>query len=221
MGTNDEALRYRAPFAEGDTAMVYDRRLRRYRVTLEPGALIETHLGYVRHDDVIGRREGFFLITNKGSRLFVARPSFADAVKELPRQSQVIYPKDLAALLIARRHLPRRAGDRDRAGLRGRVRRAAAGRRLRGEPRNLRSAPGYRRTLTPQHRRTRARRAEPPHRRRRRLRRTGHGAKKARPTGWWPTFPSRGGCSTPQALRFARAACSRRTFRRCCRRTNS
>ena len=99
MGTNDEALRYRAPFAEGDTVMVYDRRMRRYRVTLASGALIETHLGYVRHDDVIGRREGFFLITQKGSKLFVARPSFADAVKELPRQSQVIYPKDLAALL--------------------------------------------------------------------------------------------------------------------------
>ncbi len=100
MSTNDEAIRNRAPFAEGDTAMVYDRRNRRYRITLAPGALIETHLGYARHDDALGRREGFFLVTNKGHRLFVARPSFADAVKELPRQSQVIYPKDLAALLF-------------------------------------------------------------------------------------------------------------------------
>ncbi len=100
MVINDEANLKRAPFAEGDVAIVYDRRNRRYRVELEAGARIETHLGYARHDDVIGRREGFFLITNKSHRLFVVRPSFGDAVRELPRQSQVIYPKDLAALLF-------------------------------------------------------------------------------------------------------------------------
>ena len=100
MGATDEATRNRSPFAEGDVAIVYDRRQRRYRVALRPGALVETHLGYVRHDEIIGRREGFFLVTNKGHRLFVARPSFADAVRELPRQSQVIYPKDLGALLM-------------------------------------------------------------------------------------------------------------------------
>ena len=95
-----EADLKRAPFAEGDLAMVYDQRKRRYRVELRPGALVETHLGYVTHDEIIGRREGFFLVTNKGHRLFIIRPPFADAVKELPRQSQVIYPKDLAALLM-------------------------------------------------------------------------------------------------------------------------
>ena len=100
MAINDEATLKRAPFAEGDVAIIYDRRNRRYRVVLKPGALIETHLGYARHDDVIGRREGFFLVTNKSHRLFVIRPSFGDAVRELPRQSQVIYPKDLGALLV-------------------------------------------------------------------------------------------------------------------------
>ena len=97
---NDEATLKRAPFAEGDAVLVYDRRKRRYRVELRGGALLETHLGYAPHDAIIGRREGFFLRTNKGHLLFVIRPPFADAVRELPRQSQVIYPKDLAALLM-------------------------------------------------------------------------------------------------------------------------
>ena len=98
--TRNEADLKRAPFAEGDIAMVYDQRKRRYRVELRSGALVETHLGYVTHDEIIGRHESFFLLTNKGHRLFILRPPFADAVKELPRQSQVIYPKDLAALLM-------------------------------------------------------------------------------------------------------------------------
>ena len=96
----DEATLKRAPFAEGDAALVYDRRKRRYPIVLRAGALLETHLGYIPHDAVIGRREGFFLRASKGHLLFVIRPPFADAVRELPRQSQVIYPKDLAALLM-------------------------------------------------------------------------------------------------------------------------
>ena len=95
-----EAAVRRAPFAEGDVALVYDQRKRRYRVQLRGGALLETHLGYAPHDAVIGRTEGFFLRTNKGHLLFVLRPPFADAARELPRQSQVIYPKDLAGLLM-------------------------------------------------------------------------------------------------------------------------
>ena len=98
--TMSEAQLRRAPLAAGEIALAYDRRNRRYRVPLEAGALLETHLGYVAHDVLIGRREGFFASTNKGHRLFVLRPPFGDAVRELPRQSQVIYPKDLAGLLM-------------------------------------------------------------------------------------------------------------------------
>ena len=100
MNPQSEADLKRAPFAEGDVALVYDQRKRRYRVELRSGGLVETHLGYVTHDEIIGRCEGFFLVSNKSHRFFILRPPFADAVKELPRQSQVIYPKDLAALLM-------------------------------------------------------------------------------------------------------------------------
>ena len=125
MTSHSEADLKRTPFAEGDVAMVYDQRKRRYRVELRSGALVETHLGYVTHDDIIGRHEGFFLVTNKGHRLFILRPPFADAVKELPRQSQVIYPKDLARAADARRRLPRRSRHRSRPRL---------GRRFSGPP---------------------------------------------------------------------------------------
>lgn len=99
MITNEAELK-RAPFGEGEVALAYDRRYRRYRVELKQGSLLETHLGYVSHDDIIGRPEGFFLRTNKGHRLLILRPIFGDAVRELPRQSQVIYPKDLGSLLV-------------------------------------------------------------------------------------------------------------------------
>ena len=80
--------------------MLYDRRKRRYKVTLEPGKAFFSHLGSVTFDDVIGRDEGFYAMTNRGHRMLVLRPTFREAVLDLPRQSQVIYPKDLAAILM-------------------------------------------------------------------------------------------------------------------------
>ncbi|MCH7483184.1 MAG: tRNA (adenine-N1)-methyltransferase, partial [Chloroflexi bacterium] len=97
---SNEPDRRRAPLADGDVIILYDRRRRRYRVTLAPGALFETHLGYVPHDELIGRTEGFTVLTNKRHRMLVLRPTFAEGVLDLPRQSQVIYPKDLGAILM-------------------------------------------------------------------------------------------------------------------------
>ena len=90
----------RAPFAEGDIALFYDRRRRRYRVPLRAGSRFSSHLGSIDHDDIIGRTEGFSAITSKGHRLVVLRPTFQESVLELPRQSQVIYPKDLGSILM-------------------------------------------------------------------------------------------------------------------------
>ena len=90
----------RTTFAEGDIAMLYDRRRRRYRLPLKAGASFSTHTGSIFHDDIIGRPEGFTAITSKGHRLVVVRPTFHEGVVELPRQSQVIYPKDLGAIIM-------------------------------------------------------------------------------------------------------------------------
>jgi len=96
----DEARLRRAPFADGDIAMLYDRKQRRYRLRLSSGAIFETHLGYVPHEELLGRTEGFFVVTSRGHRMLVLRPTFSEGVLELPRQSQVIYPKDLGPVLL-------------------------------------------------------------------------------------------------------------------------
>lgn len=95
-----EAQSRRAPFANGDVAVLYDRRRRRYRVELKLGGSFSTHLGAIPHDEIIGRLEGFTAVTHKGHRLLVFRPTFRESVLELPRQSQVIYPKDIAQILM-------------------------------------------------------------------------------------------------------------------------
>lgn len=95
-----EATRNHAPFADGDIVVFYDRRRRRYRVPLQVGGSYSSHLGAINHNDIIGRTEGFIAVTSKGHRVTALRPTFQESIYELPRQSQVIYPKDLGALLI-------------------------------------------------------------------------------------------------------------------------
>ena len=98
--SSNEAQLRRAPFAPGDVVVLFDRRQRRYRVVLKAGESFFSHLGAVPHDEIIGRAEGFVVVTNKGHRLLVFRPTFQEGVLDLPRQSQVIYPKDLASILM-------------------------------------------------------------------------------------------------------------------------
>jgi tRNA (adenine57-N1/adenine58-N1)-methyltransferase len=95
-----EADANRGPFMDGDVAVLFDRRHRRYRVPLRGGGSFSSHLGAIDHDRIIGRLEGFVAVTSKGHRMTVLRPTFQERVLDLPRQSQVIYPKDLGSLLM-------------------------------------------------------------------------------------------------------------------------
>ena len=53
------------------------------------------------HDDIIGGDEGRTINGSTGRQFLVLRPTLADIVLKMPRGAQVIYPKDLGAILIA------------------------------------------------------------------------------------------------------------------------
>jgi tRNA (adenine57-N1/adenine58-N1)-methyltransferase len=78
-----------------------DPRDRRYLVTLKVGAQFHTHSGIVSHDDVLAREEGSEVRATTGRAFLVFRPTLGDTVLKMPRGAQVIYPKDLGAILIA------------------------------------------------------------------------------------------------------------------------
>ena len=81
--------------------MLVDSKERRYLVTMVPGASFHTHAGIVAHDDIIGYDEGRMVKGNTERSFLVLRPTLADVVVKMPRGAQVIYPKDLGAILMA------------------------------------------------------------------------------------------------------------------------
>jgi len=91
----------RGAFNAGETVIMMDLKHRLYLVTLQAGGKYSYHGGTVSFDDIIGQDEGVVLNSSHNRSLTVFRPSLAQYVLKMPRGAQVIYPKDLAAIVMA------------------------------------------------------------------------------------------------------------------------
>ena len=88
------------PFAEGDLALLVDSRGREYLLTLGTGQVYHSHFGAIAHDDILGRDQGARVKSAKGRAVIAIKPTLTDYVMNMPRHSQIIYPKDAAAILF-------------------------------------------------------------------------------------------------------------------------
>jgi tRNA (adenine57-N1/adenine58-N1)-methyltransferase len=89
------------PLQPGEPILLIDRKQRRYLITLKPGATADLRGGKLSHAELIGSDEGRAVTTTRGERFLMVRPTLSDYVLEMPRGAQIIYPKDLSAILLA------------------------------------------------------------------------------------------------------------------------
>jgi tRNA (adenine57-N1/adenine58-N1)-methyltransferase len=89
-----------ATLRAGERVLLIDGKDRRYLISLRPGASFHTHAGIVQHDQLIGCLEGDSIEGSTGRSFLVLRPTLSDVVLKMPRGAQVIYPKDLGAILL-------------------------------------------------------------------------------------------------------------------------
>jgi tRNA (adenine57-N1/adenine58-N1)-methyltransferase len=69
-------------------------------VRLQAGATFHFHGGAVPHDLILGSEEGTVVHSTTGVALWCVRPRLADFILKMPRGAQVIYPKDIGAVLM-------------------------------------------------------------------------------------------------------------------------
>lgn len=98
----------RSKLDAGERVLLIDSKDRRYLIRLAEGGTFSTHAGIVHHDEIIGAEEGIDVVAHQrddgrspSRRLLVLRPTLSDLVLKMPRGAQVIYPKDLGAILMA------------------------------------------------------------------------------------------------------------------------
>lgn len=89
-----------AVLTDGDLVLLVDSKKRQYLITLEGGGEFHSHAGVLPHDQIIGQPEGSIAATTKGQKYRFFKPTLADFITTMPRGAQVIYPKDLAAILM-------------------------------------------------------------------------------------------------------------------------
>jgi tRNA (adenine57-N1/adenine58-N1)-methyltransferase len=80
--------------------MLVDSKRRHYLITLQPAGEFHSHKGVVRHDELLGAPEGCVVVSTRNEPYTALRPTLEDFVLLMPRGAQVIYPKDLGAILI-------------------------------------------------------------------------------------------------------------------------
>jgi len=85
---------------DGDTVLFIDRKRRQYLRTLRRGRSINVRGAAFAADTLIGLPEGSVLRSALGEYLQVFRPTYAQLIPHLPRQAQVIYPKDVGTILV-------------------------------------------------------------------------------------------------------------------------
>jgi tRNA (adenine57-N1/adenine58-N1)-methyltransferase len=84
----------------GDLAQLVGLRHKHFILTLQAGSRFETHRGILQHDDLIGKLWGTQVFSHIGSPFFLLQPSLADLITELPRTTQILYPKDIGFILV-------------------------------------------------------------------------------------------------------------------------
>jgi tRNA (adenine57-N1/adenine58-N1)-methyltransferase len=84
----------------GNSVLFIDRKQRRYLRTLRPGTKLPVRGGTIDSDALIGEHDGCRATNSVGEVFLVLRPTYAEMVLHLPRQAQVIYPKDVGSILV-------------------------------------------------------------------------------------------------------------------------
>lgn len=86
---------------EGDLAEIVGRSHYHHIVRIEAGKEIQSHKGVIKMDALIGLPWGSKVQSHNGNTFFVLQPAMNDMIKDIPRATQILYPKDIGFVLMS------------------------------------------------------------------------------------------------------------------------
>lgn len=95
-----KAVVYSSHACDGDLAQLVGLTHKHFIFSLKAGGDLQTHRGVLKHDDLIGKPWGSQVFSHMGAPFFLLQPSLADILNDLPRTTQILYPKDIGYILI-------------------------------------------------------------------------------------------------------------------------
>ena len=84
----------------GDYALIYLDARRTYMLKVEPGQTFHTHKGFIKFDELIGKEFGEPIKSSLGVIFTTLKPQLTDYIMKSSRNTQIVYPKDAAAIVM-------------------------------------------------------------------------------------------------------------------------
>lgn len=85
---------------EGDNVLLYLDARRTYMIKVQAGQTFHTHKGYLKLDELIGKEYGEPLKSSLGIYFTTLKPALTDYIMKSSRNTQIIYPKDAALIVM-------------------------------------------------------------------------------------------------------------------------
>ena len=85
---------------DGDLAQLVGLRHKHFIIVLQAGTKFESHRGIIPHDELIGKLWGTQVYSHTGAPFFLLQPSLSNLLTDLPRTTQILYPKDIGFILV-------------------------------------------------------------------------------------------------------------------------
>jgi tRNA (adenine57-N1/adenine58-N1)-methyltransferase catalytic subunit len=86
--------------AEGDYVLIYLDARRTYMIKMQAGQIFHTHKGYLKLDELIGKEYGEPVRSSLGIYFTTLKPKLTDYIMKSSRNTQIIYPKDAALIVM-------------------------------------------------------------------------------------------------------------------------
>lgn len=85
---------------DGDYVLIYLDARRTYMLKMQAGQTFHTHKGYLKLDELIGKEYGEPIKSSMGIYFTTLKPSLTDYIMKSSRNTQIIYPKDAALIVM-------------------------------------------------------------------------------------------------------------------------
>jgi len=84
----------------GDIVLIVASARHEFLVRVTPGNRLETHLGMIEHQTLVGQPWGSTVTTHLGHPLLLLEPSLEKLIRSVKRNTQIVYPKEIGYLLL-------------------------------------------------------------------------------------------------------------------------
>ncbi|HSV48874.1 MAG TPA: tRNA (adenine-N1)-methyltransferase [Candidatus Acidoferrales bacterium] len=86
--------------ADSDYVLIYLDARRTYMIKVQSGQTFHTHKGFLKLDDLIGKEFGEPIKSSLGVTFTTLKPKLTDYMMKSGRNTQIIYPKDAALIVM-------------------------------------------------------------------------------------------------------------------------